>query len=76
MVVTNVASPTVAGGRARHRAPLKCDGQRWHALAVTAYESRDLPLSYGGDGPKVSNVTLGTVLRTIASPPWPISRAP
>jgi len=29
---------------------LKHNGQRWHALAVQDYESRALPLSYGGNG--------------------------
>jgi hypothetical protein len=27
---------------------VKHNGQRWHALAVQDYESRALPLSYGG----------------------------
>jgi hypothetical protein len=30
--------------------PLKRNGQRWRALAVRDYESRALPLSYGGVG--------------------------
>jgi hypothetical protein len=30
---------------------LKHNGQRWCALAVRDYESRALPLSYGGGGP-------------------------
>src|SRR5574341_1492167 len=42
-VVPNVSSPTVAGSRTRHRAPLKHNGQRWRALAVRDYKSRALP---------------------------------
>src|SRR6267154_4505790 len=33
------------------------------------YESRALPLSYGGGGPKVSNQPLAAVLRRLAMPP-------
>jgi hypothetical protein len=54
MVVPELPSPTSAGGRVCHRAPLKHDGQRWQALAVRDYESRALPLSYGGVGPKLA----------------------
>jgi len=39
-----------AGSRLGQPLPLKHSGQRWHALAVQDYESRALPLSYGGDG--------------------------
>jgi len=48
MVVPTVQSPIVAGSWVRHHAPLKNNGQRWCALAVQDYESRALPLSYGG----------------------------
>src|SRR5712664_1086075 len=48
MVVSNISFPTVAGNRIGHRASLKHNGQRWCALAVQDYESRALPLSYGG----------------------------
>src|SRR5712692_2863339 len=41
---------------------LKHNGQRWWALAVSDYESRALPLSYGGGGPKVSEGLLDAVL--------------
>ncbi len=50
MVVPNISSPTVPGSRTHHRASLKHNGQRWCALAVQDYESRALPLSYGGEG--------------------------
>jgi len=33
---------------------LKHNGQRWCALAVQDYESRALPLSYGGGDPKLA----------------------
>ncbi len=36
--------------------PLKHNGQRWGALAVQDYESRALPLSYGGG--KVPNLAM------------------
>jgi len=48
MVVPNDSSRTVAGNRVRHLRPLTQNGQRWRALAVHDYESRALPLSYGG----------------------------
>ena len=48
IVVPTVSSPTVAGNRARHHPPLNHNGQRWCALAASDYESRALPLSYGG----------------------------
>ncbi len=57
LLVVSVVVPTVmprdslviiAGHRARYPVPLKHNGQRWRALAVRDYESRALPLSYGG----------------------------
>ena len=54
MVVPNISSPTVPGSRTHHRASLKHNGQRWCALAVLDYESRALPLSYGGAELKVA----------------------
>src|SRR5712664_2518029 len=54
MVVSNISFPTVAGNRIGHRASLKHNGQRWHALAVQDYESRALPLSYGGGAPNLA----------------------
>ena len=54
MVVPNIPAPTGAGNYVGRVAPLKHNGQRWCALAVPDYESRALPLSYGGDGPKVT----------------------
>jgi hypothetical protein len=49
-VVTIDSSLLDAGSRQGQPVPLKYNGQRWHALAVRDYESRALPLSYGGDG--------------------------
>ncbi len=51
MVVPNVPSSLVAGNRAPYVLPLTHNGQRWRALAVQDYESRALPLSYGGGRP-------------------------
>ena len=48
MVVPHFPSRTSAGNRIGHRTLLKRNGQRWRALAVRDYESRALPLSYGG----------------------------
>src|SRR5467141_1790175 len=42
---------TVAGRRSLHCSPCNHNGQRWLALAVPDYESRALPLSYGGGHP-------------------------
>src|SRR5579859_6027451 len=64
MVVSNVSLPTVAGNRRRHRTSLKHNGQRWRALAVQDYESRALPLSYGGGRPKLSVSLRNLVLRS------------
>jgi len=47
-VVPNAPSRTVAGNGAPYLLPLTHNGQRWCALAVQDYESRALPLSYGG----------------------------
>jgi len=44
MVVPRDSVLIVVGGRTRHLAPLKCNGQRWCAPAVQDYESRALPL--------------------------------
>ena len=38
----------IAGNRRWRSESLKHNGQRWQALAVQDYESRALPLSYGG----------------------------
>jgi len=48
MVVPTNSSRVVAGSRVRYLLALTHNGQRWHALAVQDYESRALPLSYGG----------------------------
>jgi hypothetical protein len=48
MVVPRDSLLIVAGGGSPHLAPLNCNGQRWCVLAVRDYESRALPLSYGG----------------------------
>ena len=48
MVVPTGALLAVAGQHARRLTRRKRDGQRWRALAVRDYESRALPLSYGG----------------------------
>jgi hypothetical protein len=50
MVVPAGALPLVGLRRSRRRISDKHNGQRWHALAVQDYESRALPLSYGGEG--------------------------
>jgi len=47
-VVPTDAFLASAGRRSLRLTPRKHDGQRWHALAVRDYESRALPLSYGG----------------------------
>ena len=67
MVVPNIASPTGAGSRIGHRAPLKHNGQRRYALAVRDYESRALPLSYGGDGPKLASLRAARYSRPTAT---------
>jgi len=51
--VNDGANGTVAAKRQSSLASptsLKHNGQRWCALAVQDYESRALPLNYGGEG--------------------------
>lgn len=57
-VVPTGSALTVAGSRARHRAPLKYKGQRSCALAGRDYESRARPLSYGGVAPKLAGAAV------------------
>jgi hypothetical protein len=54
MVVPNTSLLMVAGNRRHWLTAPKHNGQRWRALAVRDYESRALPLSYGGGGPKAN----------------------
>src|SRR2546426_1129126 len=57
VVPTVVPSPSfllVAGRRSPRLTPSKHNGQRWRALAVPDYESRALPLSYGGAVPNLA----------------------
>src|SRR5438093_3064705 len=62
MVVPNSSLLVDAGNRRHWLTPPKRNGQRWWALAVRDYESRALPLSYGGVGAKVSDVRPHPVL--------------
>jgi hypothetical protein len=63
MVVSSFRAPAGVGNRSCHRTALNHNGQRSWALAVPDYESRALPLSYGGGGAKVSQSSRYTVLR-------------
>ena len=54
MVVPKLSLLAVAGRRSDRLTPCNHNGQRRRALAVGDYESRALPLSYGGGGPNVA----------------------
>src|SRR2546426_6222015 len=64
MVVPMAALQADADWRARRISDWKDNGQRWWALAVRDYESRALPLSYGGAGiqHELSRVQIDSVL--------------
>src|SRR5262245_10553023 len=68
MVVPALLSLSIAGNRAAPRTALKHNGQRWCALAVQDYESRALPLSYGGGRGRKSASCSATRYSTDSAP--------
>jgi hypothetical protein len=66
-------SLTRASNRLALLTPCKHNGQRWRALAVRHYESRALPLSYGGRRIKLA-VRAGTRYYNVALDLRPIRR--